>query len=136
MPLLDIQRRAAQLGRIRIGTQVRGSNGKLRPSRLATFRLTTASRHNADAVSALLGGQVKPFENARTSGQWEVITDLDTLPVMVPPTQAISQDYELWTAAGCARRCDSRVERLSGGACLCPSDPIQRQALADFAASG
>jgi hypothetical protein len=26
----------------------------------------------------------------------------------------------MWTAGGCARRCDSQVEQISGGPCLCP----------------
>jgi hypothetical protein len=136
MPLLDIQRRAAQLGRIRIGQQVatgrvdKNGNPILRPSRLETFRLTTPSRATADEVARLLGGTVHPFEHARTAGQWEVVTDLSSLPVMVPPVGALSQDYELWTAAGCVRRCDSVTDRVSGQPCLCPSDPQRRQEMA------
>jgi hypothetical protein len=127
MPLLDIQRRAQQLGRIRIGNQVATSNGRMRPAKLGTFRLTTASRRTADAVAAELGGTVQPFTTARTAGQWEVITELAELPVMIPANGALTQDYELWTAAGCARRCDSQVERISGQPCMCPSDPRARQ---------
>lgn len=130
MPLLDIQRRAQQLGRIRIGQQVPTANGKMRPAKLGTFRLTTASRTTADAVAAHFGGTVQQFTTARTAGQWEVITELAELPVMVPPVGALTQDYELWTAAGCARRCDSQIERISGEACMCPADALARQAAA------
>ena len=45
MAVLDIQRRSQQIGRIRIGQQVRASpTARMRPERLSTFRFTTASK--------------------------------------------------------------------------------------------
>lgn len=123
MPLLDIQRRGQQIGRIRIGEKVltgkKNTNGDpiSRPSRLDTFRLTTGSRLAAEAVAALLGGEVKPWENR----QFEVITERSEIAVVVPPRdQVISQHYEMWSKGGCQRRCDSVTEKLSGKPCLCP----------------
>jgi hypothetical protein len=116
MPLLDVQRRGQQIGRIRIGQQVRASNGKMRPERLETFRFTTASKASAVAIAALYGGEVRDWE-----GQYEVITSKAEIGVTVPPRDAVvSQWYEMWTKGGCQRRCDSQQEQISGGACLCP----------------
>ena len=117
MPLLDIQRRGQQIGRLRIGQQVPSSKpGKMRPVALDTFRFTTGSRHTADAIAELYGGTV-----AAWGKQWEVLTGRNAIQVVVPPRdQVISQWYEMWTAAGCLRRCDSQTEQKSGGPCLCP----------------
>lgn len=116
MAVLDIQRRGQQIGRIRIGQQVQAKGGKMRPSRLDTFRLTTQSKPTADAVAALYGGTVREW-----AGAWEIITGKDAIGVTVPPRdQVVSQFYEMWTAGGCQRRCDSQHEQISNGPCLCP----------------
>lgn len=118
MAVLDLQRRGQQIGRIRIGQQVRTSSGKMRPARLDTFRFTTGSRASADAIAALYGGQVRDWG----AGEYEVITGQSAIGVTVPPRdQIVSQWYEMWTAGGCQRRCDSQHEQISGGACLCPA---------------
>jgi hypothetical protein len=121
MAVLDIQRRSQQIGRVRIGHQVRAANGKMRPERLTTFRFTTASKTTADAIAELYGGQVRPWE-----GQFEVITERSEIGVTVPPRDAvISQWYEMWNKGGCVRRCDSQHEQISNGPCQCPhaADP-------------
>lgn len=118
MPLLDIQRRGQQLGRIRIGQQVPRSDDptKMRPARLDTFRITTQSRVAADAIAELYGGVVRDWNN-----EFEVITGQSAIGVTVPPRdQVVSQWYEMWNKSGCARRCTSQVEQLSGGPCMCP----------------
>lgn len=132
MSVLDLQRKGQQIGRIRIGRQVTASNGKMRPDRLDTFRFTTASRHTADAVAELFGGEVREWNK-----QWEVITKRPEISVMVPPRDAVvSQWYEMWNAGGCIRRCDSQQEQISGGPCQCPhaedpadTDEVSRAAL-------
>lgn len=143
-PLLDVQRRGQQIGRIRIGQQVptgkkdREGNDKMRPARLDSFRFTTQSRPTADAIAALYGGSVREW-----NGEWEVITRESSIGVTVPPRdQVVSQWYEMWSRGGCQRRCDSQTEQMSGGPCLCPhagdpSDPdevaraaLERSALA------
>lgn len=119
MSVLDLQRKGQQIGRIRIGQQVtfvKDGKEKSRPARLDTFRVTTASRHTADAVAELFGGEVREW-----NGQLEVITKRSEISVMVPPRDAvISQWYEQWNAGGCIRRCDSQREQISGGPCQCP----------------
>lgn len=116
MPLLDIQRRGQQLGRIRIGQLVQASNGKMRPARLDTFRFTTQSKVAAEAIADLYGGDIKDWNN-----EYEVITNKAAIGVTVPPRdQVVSQWYEMWSKGGCARRCDSQTEQISGKPCLCP----------------
>lgn len=122
MPLLDLQRRGQQIGRIRIGEQVstgkkdKDGNDKMRPSRLSTFRFTTQSRPTAEAIAELYGGTIRDW-----NGEFEVITKHNAIGVTVPPRdQVVSQWYEKWTAGGCERRCDSRHEQITGGPCLCP----------------
>lgn len=125
MAILDLQRRGQQIGRLRIGKQIPASKpGKMRPVALDTFRFTTGSRHTADAVADLYGGEVVPWGT-----QWEVITGRNAIEVVIPPRdQIISQWYEMWTGGGCKRRCDSQREQISGGPCLCPhaEDPTDR----------
>ena len=132
MPILDVQRRGQQIGRLRLGQQVPSSKpGKMRPVALDTFRFTTGSRYVADAVADLYGGNVVPWGK-----QFEVITRHDAIDVVVPPRdQVITQWYEMWTAAGCLRRCDSQIEQKTGGPCLCPhaddpTDPVAVEAAA------
>lgn len=136
MKALDIQRRGQQIGRIRLGQQVAvikdgKDTGKTRPAKLTTFRFTTGSKVTADAIAELYGGQVQPW-----NGEFEVITRESVIGVTVPPRdEVISQGYEMWSKGGCARRCDSQVEQISGKTCLCPhsEDPDDLEQVA-FAA--
>jgi len=130
--VLDLQRRGQQIGRIRIGQQVKASNGKMRPAKLDTFRLTTQSRRTADEIAALYGGEVREW-----NAEWEIITGKSEIGVTVPPRdQVVSQAYELWSRGGCQRRCDSQHEQISDGPCLCPhaantadEDEVARKAI-------
>lgn len=124
MTLIDIQRRLSEVGRIRIGQKVPTSGGSSRPAKLETFRLTSPDRARIDAATTLYGGTVAPWE-APAGKQWEVITDATTLPVIVPPTaMAFSQHYEVWSAGGCAVRCDGQWDTISDKPCHC--DPDER----------
>lgn len=126
MSILTLQQRAAELGRIRIGVRQPTANGKTRPAKLDTFRLTSPSRTLIEHAARLYGGTVSPWSpSATAAGQWEVITDSAELPIMVPP-RPLSQWYEHWSGGGCLRRCDGERETLSGSACLCDPDPQQR----------
>jgi hypothetical protein len=123
--IIDLQRRLAEIGRIRIGQQVQTQNGKTRPAKLDTFRLTSPDRVRIEHAARLYGGTPKPWD-APAGKQWEIITTAQTLPVIVPPSDmAFSQHYELWSAGGCQRRCDGRTETISDGPCLC--DPDRRE---------
>jgi hypothetical protein len=130
-PVLDLQRRAYQSGRIRLGQVVatgkQDKAGKdiMRPVKLSTFRFTSPSRYQIDAAAEAYRGEVRPWDN-RGRKEWEVVTAAEELFVAIPPAaDAISQWYEMWTGGGCQRRCDSQREQKSGGPCLCPhaSDP-------------
>lgn len=129
-PLLDIQRRLVELGRIRIGVQ-ETKNGKSRPVKLETFRFTTAARSRADAVAKLFGGSVRPWSPDGARQEYEVISPVNEIPVVVPPGPAVlSQWYELWSGGGCQRRCDGVTNVLGDKPCECPSDPKERSQLA------
>jgi Recombination directionality factor-like len=132
MPIIDIQRRLTEVGRIRIGQKVPiGATGKTRPAKLESFRLTSPNKTLITAASNLYGGTVQPWD-APTGKQWEVITDTTTLPVIVPPTDlGFTQHYELWAQGGCLRRCDGQTAtipdngNLTENDCLC--DPGARE---------
>lgn len=129
MPIITLQRRARELGRIRIGQVVKSANGRSRPSKLDRFRLTSASRPLLDTVASLYGGTVAEWTPQNGGpAQWEVVTESTRLPVLVPP-QPVSQYFELWSGGGCQRRCDGERELLSDAPCLCAAadpDPQER----------
>jgi hypothetical protein len=125
MPIIELQRRLAQAGRIRLGHLAETRNGGKRPASLTTFRLTSSDRTRLEEVADVYGGTVAEWESP-AGRQFEVITETDRLPVVVPPApMAFSQWYELWSAAGCQRRCTGEREILSDQPCLC--DPDRRQ---------
>ena len=140
MPILDVQVRMRELGRIRTGQQVPSGNGRKRPAKLETFRLTSVSKPLVEAAAEAYGGEVRPWD-APGGRQWEVITGADSLPIVIPPGESLSQWYELWSGGGCQRRCDGRTEyvtetpcgelatRLEGGKVIpgCPADPADRR---------
>lgn len=131
MPIVTIQKRARELGRIRMGIQepVKGQPGKTRPSKLDTFRLTSATREYVEAAAEVYLGEVRAWQSPR-GPEWEVVIASPFLEVIIPPDQVIDQWYELWTGGGCQRRCDGITEQLSGQACLCPADAKLRTELA------
>jgi hypothetical protein len=123
MPIIDIQKRARELGRIRLGQK--GDKGQ--PQKLDRFRLTSASKALLEKVAELYGGDVTEWTPAGGSPQWEVITGSARLPIMVPP-QPVTQWYETWSRAGCQHRCDGRTNVLTDEPCD-PEDPKHIEAL-------
>jgi len=123
--IIDLQRRLAEVGRIRIGQQVKSANGKARPAKLETFRLTSPDQLRIQHAGQLYGGTPQQWQ-APAGQQWEVITEASALDVIVPPSDmAFSQHYEMWSAGGCQRRCDGQQESISDGPCVC--DPDDRE---------
>ncbi|MGI8333419.1 hypothetical protein ACRYCC_26000 [Actinomadura scrupuli] len=119
MPILDIQKRARELGRIRLGQVQPTEKGGTRPAKIDKFRLTSASKPLLEKVAALYGGTVEVWTPANGGpSAWEVFTQADRLPILVPP-QPVSQWYELWSGGGCKRRCDGQREIISESACIC-----------------
>lgn len=114
MPILTIQQRIREVGRIRLGDK--GSKGE--PRKLTTFRLTSFDKRVIEAAAGLYGGECKPCTGKDLEGQFEVITNSSEIPIMasnLDPTQYL----ELWSGGGCQRRCDGETELLSGKPCLC-----------------
>jgi hypothetical protein len=118
-PLLDLQVRFRELGRIRAGEK--GSKGE--PRKLEHFRLTSASEPLLTQAATLFGGEVREWKGAPDEGMFELYTTTSRLDVMIPPVAdagaLLSQHYELWSGGGCVRRCDGVNEQLSGKPCLC-----------------
>lgn len=123
MPILDLQRRITEAGRIRTGRQVDAGQGKTRPEKLETFRFTSSDRRRIEQLATLYGGTVEPWA-APAGPQWQVICERAEIDIIVPPTDlGFSQHFELWSAGGCQRRCDGATESITEGACLCnPED--------------
>lgn len=115
-PIIDLQRRLVEVGRIRLGA--RADTG--RPVKLESFRFTSPDRQRIELVAAAYGGTVQAWND-----QWEVITSATSVPVALIPGQNLSAWYELWSGGGCQRRCDGATETISDQPCLC--DPDKRE---------
>lgn len=124
MPILTLQRKLTEVGRVRLGAK--GAKGA--PTKLETFRLTSKSKEAIDAAAEVYGGTVGTWSGP-DGQEYELITETNTLDVVVPPGNALSQWYEMWSGAGCQRRCDGQTETLSGSPCKCPTDQAQRTEL-------
>ena len=125
MSIVDIQRRLRTLGKIRMGDK----GGRGQPQRLDKFRLTSPSQGLIESVAAQYGGESRVWQGSPDGDQWEVYTDASELPIAIPPmAEPFSQHYELWSAAGCQRRCDGeRVvvatdNGISERKCMCDAD--------------
>lgn len=128
MAIIDRQRRLVEVGRIRMGEKRTSKNGKKYPASLTTWRLTSRDRQRVEAVAAVYGGTVKPWE-----GEHEVVTTTDVLDIAVMPGQALSQWNEQWgqqpdrgddkpRPVMCLRRCDGQTELISDRPCLCRAE--------------
>ncbi len=132
MPIINIQRRQTEVGRIRIGNSVdtgkknRAGMEIRRPVKLDKFRFTSPSQTLIEQIAALYGGTPARWEpQGGGAAQWEVYTDARAIPVVVPPN-SVSQWYEAWNAGLCVRRCDGARELLKDTPCVCPADPADR----------
>lgn len=114
MPIIDLQRRLQEAGRIRLGDK--GPKGA--PRKLETFRLTSSDPTLLDRVAHLYGGTVSPWSGQ--PGQYEITTEATALDVIVPPSaMAFSQWYETWSGGGCVKRCDGQWDSIRDAACSC-----------------
>lgn len=114
MPILTIQQRIREVGRIRIGDK--GPKGE--PRKLTTFRFTSFDKRAIEAAAVLYGGAVRACTDKDLEGQFEVITNVSEITLMASNIDA-SQYMELWSGGGCQRRCDGQTELLSGKPCMC-----------------
>ena len=120
MPILNIQRRMAEQGRIRLGEKVATANGKSRPGKLDKFRFTSANERLINDIAQMYGGTARPWDNAGKA-EHEVYTDAKSIPVIVVKG-GLSQWMETWSGGGCTHRCDSVTNVLTGELCN-PDDP-------------
>lgn len=126
MPLLDLQVRFRELGRIRAGEK--GPKGE--PRKLTNWRLTSASRTLLDHAAAIYGGTVREWTGAPNEGTWwELLTASSELRVVLPPVgdpaALLTQNYEEWKGGGAVHRCDGVTDGLTGKPCSC--DPENRK---------
>lgn len=122
MPILDLQRRLAEVGRIRLGEQVTTRSGKKAPAKLTRFRFTSPSAELIDQAAALYGGTPNDW-TAPSGPQREVVTEATSIPVLIPPgDMAFSQWYEMWSGGGCQKRCDGRFDIQRDRTCDCDPD--------------
>ena len=130
MAILDLQRRQRELGRIRMGDK----GGRGQPQKLNHFRLTSSSMPLLHHASVLWGGEVKKWEGSPSEGQFELYTETDTLPIVIPPgPEPVSQWYEQWSAGGATHRCDGVTNNITDTPCSC--DPDKRACKATTRAS-
>lgn len=122
-PIIDIQRRMVEVGRIRMGHQVAAGNGT-RPAKLEHFRLTSRDLARLEAAADLYGGAAQPW--ADREGEFELFTTTAELPILLLPGQTLSQWYETWSAGGCQRRCDGERDVISEGPCICDTEKGDR----------
>lgn len=130
VPLIDIETRPPEAGRIRLGVK----SGKAMKS-INTFRFTSPNRRIIDQLSGLYGGRVEEWNDpkANPSKQWQVISKINELPVFLYPS-GLSCFYELWSGGGCQRRCDGttcEIPRVTGDdyemvdePCLCVAENV------------
>lgn len=131
--LIDVQRRYTTIGEIRLGEKrTTGDGKKSYPAKLETFRLTSKSLDAIKAVAERYGGSVERWPDGDA---YQVITETDRLPIMLPPASAdvrpYSLSYELWSGGGLQRRCDgqnaliARGDQMIEADCMC--NPDQRE---------
>lgn len=123
MPISPIvlQRRHAELGRIRLGAKRNGSGA---PMKLEQFRFTSPSQGYITDLAALYGGDARPWDN-NGKREFEVYTTATSLPV-IAVKGGLSQWMETWSGGGCVHRCDG--ERGVDGELCNPDDPKHQAA--------
>lgn len=121
MPIspITLQRRQAELGRIRLGQKQATQSGKTRPAKLDRFRFTSVSESYIRDLANLYGGTAQAWDNGGIPS-WEVITETKSMPVIVVKN-GLSQWMETWSGGGCIHRCDGQ-QQVDGTPC----DPNDR----------
>jgi hypothetical protein len=113
--LFNIQRRAAEHGRLRTG-YTQGN----RPMRSATWVVTSHSEEHVRTAATLWGGEPEQWQPLnQTISQWRVITKASSIEALITPGDPLNQYNEMWSKGGCQRRCDGQTELLTRQPCLC-----------------
>jgi hypothetical protein len=109
--------RLTQVGVIRLGQQLVSKNGKKYPAKLETLRFTVPVEAADRGRRRRVRREVKPWQ-APTGPQWEVITGVKEIPVLVPP-QRIDPNMEHWGNGYRSRMCDGETGAIRQKPCLC-----------------
>src|SRR5690606_35209536 len=116
------------VGRVRSGKAVNGI-----PAGLSTWRITTGDPDVAHAVADAFGGEVAEWETTKEDNL-EVITETNTLPVIISSPEVISARLVLWGMGGVRiHECDGVTfldEERRGQPCGCPELLAERKAAA------
>lgn len=116
IPISERRTRTPEHGRIRIGTK-QGN----RPVKLSTFRFTSPDADTIKKIADLYGGEAKPWNDPGHPGQWEVITESNSIPVVFPANATNEQRYELWgTKPG--KKGVRKVRNCDGTMCIIERD--------------
>lgn len=101
-PLTKDYSRMPEQGRIRFGVKTDRAM-----KFIETFRFTSPDKEAITDIADYYGGEVKRWfdEKATPKSQWEVITLVNELTVLLPPN-SIDVSYEEWSGGGLVRRCD------------------------------
>ena len=119
MPMLDIQRRHAEVFRLRFGD--RGPDGY--PRKLTeAIRVTAPTEQIVTAFADTYGGDVSPFTDKASRDRYQAYLPTTSVAIMVLPGQSLQQWWERYRGSVCDRRCDGETETKSGKACQCPLD--------------
>lgn len=112
--IIELQRRFAEQGRIRLGYQAKTEHGT-RPAKLDKFRFTSTSEQHVKDLAALYGGTPQPWDN-NGKAEFEVYSEAKSIPVIVVKG-GLSQWLEYWQGGGCLHRCDGEVNVLTNEPC-------------------
>jgi len=116
--MVDIERRHAELFRLRLGERLADGSPRALHGRM---RVTAVSRQVVDAFASTYGGVTSQWGEA-----WQCYLDRSDLPVLVLPGQSCEQWWEQWkhrvgSMPVCTHRCDGLVNHKTGEACTCPA---------------
>ena len=123
-PMIDIQRRHAQIFRIRLGEK--GPNGF--PEKLTdAIRVTSPNEGVCHAFTAVYGGEVKPWKDGGRN-EFEAYLPTTSLSILVLPGQSLQQWWEKYKRSVCVARCDGERDTKTKKPCTCPADIDERMA--------
>lgn len=119
MPMIDIQRRHAEVFRIRLGDK--GPNGQ--PRKLTEqIRVTAVGADIVQAFVEVYGGEITDFTEDRSRHRFQAYLPTTELSILVLPGHSMSQWWEKYKGSVCERRCDGVKEQKSGKRCMCPEE--------------
>lgn len=103
VPVENLGRRMPEAGRIRLG--VKSERGA--PRSIDTLRFTSDNEAAIRELATLYGGEARVWNPRGARTEWEVITTVKSVPVILPPDPLGGTPiYELWSGGGLVRRCD------------------------------